>query len=271
MVARLSLRPSQPTGGLWFLNALEDLSSGAFFMRTLTHRATRGTFSDDGKPVRTVAAQLFDEAIFPVEVGLHRSGGVVGALIGACVAAFGPAHGRGAIGAGFQCDIVSMGSSPTALYANSLDGITEVRAGVYMLGDLFQAEIGTHGHDDIAVTVLTSVIGKRPAERRILVDAGGIALSKDRSTEAAPHDFGFGLVLDIHGQRSLGTTLVKRANQEHGVIDLDPAITAPEFHIGDKLRIAPNHVCMTAAAHDRYFVVDGSDEVIAMWPRVNGW
>ena len=173
--------------------------------------------------------------------------------------------------AGFQCDIVSMGSSPTALYANSLDGITEVRAGVYMLGDLFQAEIGTHGHDDIAVTVLTSVIGKRPAERRILVDAGGIALSKDRSTEAAPHDFGFGLVLDIHGQRSLGTTLVKRANQEHGVIDLDPAITAPEFHIGDKLRIAPNHVCMTAAAHDRYFVVDGSDEVIAMWPRVNGW
>jgi D-serine deaminase-like pyridoxal phosphate-dependent protein len=63
--------------------------------------------------------------------------------------------------AGHACPIVSMGSSPTALYAHTLAGITEIRAGVYMLGDLFQAEIGTHGHADIAVTVLTAVIGRR--------------------------------------------------------------------------------------------------------------
>jgi len=174
-------------------------------------------------------------------------------------------------GVGFESPIVSMGSSPTALYAASMEGITEVRAGVYMLGDLFQAEIATHGHDDIAVTVLASVIGRRPAERRILVDAGGIALSKDRSTQDAPHDWGFGLALDVMGRRSYGHALVKRANQEHGIIDLDPAVPAPEFRIGDKLRIAPNHVCMTAAAHDRYFVVDGDDTVLAVWPRVNGW
>ena len=31
------------------------------------------------------------------------------------------------------------------------------------------------------------------------------------------------------------------------------------------------HVCMTAAAHDRYFVVDGDETVVAIWPRVNGW
>ncbi|MCX7383027.1 MAG: alanine racemase [Alphaproteobacteria bacterium] len=173
--------------------------------------------------------------------------------------------------AGHACPIVSMGSSPTALYAGSLEGITEVRAGVYMLGDLFQAEIGTHGHADIAVTVLTSVIGRRPAERRIVVDAGGIALSKDRSTETAPHDWGFGHARDIMGEPTLGHALVKRANQEHGIIDLDPTLPDPGFRIGDKLRIAPNHVCMTSAAHDRYFVVDGSDEVIAVWRRVNGW
>jgi D-serine deaminase-like pyridoxal phosphate-dependent protein len=175
------------------------------------------------------------------------------------------------VGVGFESPIVSMGSSPTALHAASMEGITEVRAGVYMLGDLFQAEIATHGHDDIAVTVLASVIGRRPAERRILVDAGGIALSKDRSTESAPHDFGFGLALDVMGRRSYGQALVKRANQEHGIIDLDPAVPGPEFRIGDKLRIAPNHVCMTAAAHDRYVVVDGDDTVVAIWPRVNGW
>jgi D-serine deaminase-like pyridoxal phosphate-dependent protein len=44
-----------------------------------------------------------------------------------------------------------------------------------------------------------------------------------------------------------------------------------DLAIGAKLRIAPNHTCMTAAAHDRYCIVDGGDEVTAIWPRVNGW
>ncbi len=173
--------------------------------------------------------------------------------------------------AGVACDIVSIGSSPTALYATTLAGITDIRPGVYMLGDLFQAEIGTHAHADIAVTVLTSVIGRRPAERRILVDAGAMALSKDRSTEAAPQDWGFGHARDSAGRPSLGRAIVRRANQEHGIIDLDPEQPDPGFKIGDRLRIAPNHICMTAAQHDRYFVVDGDDEIIAVWPRINGW
>ena len=170
--------------------------------------------------------------------------------------------------ASFHAPIVSMGSSPTALHAASLDGVTEVRAGVYMFGDLFQSEIFTHAIDDIALTVLTSVIGRRTG--KVLVDAGGLALSKDRSTEAAPKDYGFGLALDRLGERTLGEAIVRRAYQEHGVIDLDPAhpVTLP---IGARLRIAPNHTCMTAAAHDRYHVVDGTDEVVAIWPRVNGW
>lgn len=171
-------------------------------------------------------------------------------------------------GAGHAAPIVSMGSSPTALHAESLAGVTEVRAGVYMFGDLFQAEIGTHAVEDIAVTVLTSVIGRRPG--RLLVDAGGLALSKDRSTEAAPKDYGFGLVLDLAGRASFGDAVVRRAYQEHGLIE--PAEAAlGRLPIGGKLRIAPNHTCMTAAAHDRYHVVDGGDDVVAIWPRINGW
>lgn len=170
--------------------------------------------------------------------------------------------------AGYSAPIVSMGSSPTALHAASFEGITEVRAGVYMFGDLFQAEIFTHSLDDIAVTVLTSVIGRRPG--RVLVDAGGLALSKDRSTEAAPKDYGFGLALDRQGNRTLGEAIVRRTYQEHGMIELDP-MHPVELPVGARLRIAPNHTCMTAAAHDRYHVVDGTDEVVAIWPRVNGW
>ena len=116
-----------------------------------------------------------------------------------------------------------------------------------------------------------SVIGRRLAANRILVAAGAMALSKDRSTEATGHAAGFGLVLDTLGRRSYGHSVVRRANQEHGIIDLDPTIAASSFKVGDKLRIAPNHACLTAAAHDRYFVVDGDETVVEIWPRVNGW
>jgi D-serine deaminase-like pyridoxal phosphate-dependent protein len=170
--------------------------------------------------------------------------------------------------AGFAVPIVSMGSSPTALHAQAFTGVTEIRAGVYMFGDLFQAEIATHGITDIAVTVLASVIGRR--DGRLLIDAGGIALSKDRSTQATAADYGYGLALDIDGKPTLGRSLVARAYQEHGVVILDPAAATP-LPIGAKLRVAPNHTCMTVAAHDRYFVTDGGPDVVAVWPRVNGW
>lgn len=170
--------------------------------------------------------------------------------------------------AGFPVGIISAGSSPTARHAENLAGITEMRAGVYMFGDLFQEEIDTHGADSIAVTVLASVIGRRPG--RVLVDAGGLALSKDRSTEATLHDFGYGLALDMDGERTYGMATVRKAYQEHGVIQYDP-LRPIDLPVGGKLRIAPNHTCMTAAAHDRYFVVDGDQEVVAVWHRINGW
>jgi len=173
--------------------------------------------------------------------------------------------------AGHRVDIVSMGSSPTALHAQSLQGVTEVRAGVYMFGDLFQAEICTHGLTDIAVTVLTSVIGRRPEQNRVLVDAGGIALSKDRSTAAVPKDYAFGRVLDANGNATLGDAMVITTYQEHGVIQGDPAFPLAHLKIGDRLRIAPNHTCLTVAQHDKYHVVNGTDDVIAKWGRVNGW
>ncbi|MBC7802169.1 MAG: hypothetical protein H7Z10_16260 [Gemmatimonadaceae bacterium] len=118
------------------------------------------------------------------------------------------------------------------------------------------------------MTVLASVIGRRPSEHRLLIDAGGIALSKDRSTQATV-DYGFGLVRDAMAGTALG--IVRHAYQEHGVVACDPASPFPDLPIGGRVRVLPNHTCMTAAAHDRYYVVDGGDQVIATWPRVNGW
>lgn len=170
---------------------------------------------------------------------------------------------------GLAVPIVSLGSSPTALYARRMDGVTDVRAGVYMFGDLFQAQLGTHAVEDIALTVLASVIGRSEARNTLLLDAGALALSKDRSTQAAPHDYGFGLVLDRAGQPTLGEATIARAYQEHGEVRGDAPL--PMLPLGTRLRVAPNHCCLTAAAHDRYHVVDGGEQVIAVWDRVNGW
>ncbi|MDW8313334.1 MAG: alanine racemase [Rhodovarius sp.] len=168
---------------------------------------------------------------------------------------------------GLAVEIVSVGSSPTALHADQLAGVTELRAGVYMFGDLFQAQIGTHGFADIAVTVLASVIGRRPDRGTLLVDAGAIALSKDRSTEATPRDFGFGEVRDLDGRPYPDQPVIRRVYQEHGEVWPAPA----GLRVGDRVRIAPNHSCLTVAQHDRYHVVDGSRAVIATWRRIGGW
>jgi D-serine deaminase-like pyridoxal phosphate-dependent protein len=172
---------------------------------------------------------------------------------------------------GLAAAVVSVGSTPTALHARSLAGVTETRPGVYMFQDLFQVQIGSGTPEGMAVTVLASVIGRRPAENRFLIDAGAMALSKDRSTAAAPRDFGFGLVLDIDGGRGFGEAVVERANQEHGIVGAPEPLPFDRLAVGTRVRVAPNHVCMTAAQYDRYHVVEGGDEVVAVWDRVNGW
>ena len=174
-------------------------------------------------------------------------------------------------GAGLRCDVVSVGSTPTMTHADRLDGVDEARPGVYMFQDLFQAEIGTCTKDDIALTVMASVIGTNPSENRFIVDAGALALSKDRSTAATPHDAGYGEVWDIDGAGSFGDCVIQRAYQEHGVAVAASALPFAQLTVGKRVRIGPNHACITAAAHDRYYVVDGGAEVVAVWDRVNGW
>lgn len=174
--------------------------------------------------------------------------------------------------AGLPCPVVSVGSTPTARFARDLAGVTEVRAGVFMFGDLYQAGVGSVGIDDIALSVLCSVIGHQPAKGRILVDAGWMAMSRDRGTVGQAIDQGYGLVCDFAG-RVFDDLIMVEANQEHGVIALRPGSTAvlPDLPVGAQLRILPNHACATGAQYDRYHVLDGDGQVTAIWPRINGW
>lgn len=172
----------------------------------------------------------------------------------------------------FTCEIVSVGSSPTALTTNALTGITEMRAGVYMFGDLYQAGIGTCTVNDIAVSVLAEVISRPAGRNAFLIDAGSFALSKDLATASLPPALqaGYGWLCDLDG-RLLPGLKVERVWQEHGRVVSAQPLAPDAFPVGTRLRVLPNHICPTAAAHNSYHVVAGSREVIAHWPRVNGW
>ena len=171
---------------------------------------------------------------------------------------------------GFPVEIVSVGSTPTIHYARTLDGVTEARVGVYAFGDLVQAELGTCGIEDIAISVLASVIGHSRQHGRVLVDAGFLALSRDRGTADFPIDWGYGAVCDSTGA-PIGNVRVESTNQEHGIITaMSGELDWARFPIGGRVRILPNHACATAAAYDRYFVTDGG-RVVDLWERVNGW
>jgi len=175
--------------------------------------------------------------------------------------------------ADLPCPVVSVGSTPTAVHARNLDGVTELRCGVYMFGDVFQSEIQSCSRGDLAVSVLATVIGHREDLDCALIDAGALALSKDRSTAAdgLAEDIGFGLVTDASGRERIDGMRVDRVYQEHGVVVCNGAFPFDRLPVGARVRVFPNHVCLTAAMYDAYDVVDGGDQVVAKWPRVNGW
>ena len=173
--------------------------------------------------------------------------------------------------AGHPCPVVSVGSPPAARHARGLDGVTEMRPGVYMLGDLFQAGIGSHGLGDIAASVLATATSHHPERNTLMIDAGGIALSKDRATAALPEDRGYGLLADAATGAVIEGVKVVGVHQEHGEIGGPAPLPYAALPIGARVRVLPNHVCMAAAAFDRFHVVDGSAEVVATWSRCGGW
>lgn len=174
---------------------------------------------------------------------------------------------------GFDCPIVSVGSTPTAHFAQNLEGVTEVRAGVYMFFDLVMHGIGVCALDDIALSVLATVIGRKPEKGWILVDAGWMALSRDRGTANQAIDQRYGMVCDLDG-RPYPDLVVEQASQEHGVLALRAGSgqSLPELPVGTRVRILPNHACATAAQHEAFNVIAaGNPGIEARWTRMRGW
>ena len=155
-----------------------------------------------------------------------------------------------------------------------MEGVTEIRAGVYAMGDLFQANLGTVGLDDIAGSVLCTVIGKKAEKGQLIVDAGWMAMSRDRGTANQHCDYGYGLVCDVEGVPLLGGNVVMSgANQEHGIITAREGYTLPLdlYPVGTRLRVLPNHACPTAAPYRTLLLVDAAGVVTDEIDHVRGW
>jgi len=175
--------------------------------------------------------------------------------------------------AGLPCPEVSVGSTPTALSARHFAGVTEVRAGAYVFHDLVMANIGVCRTDEIALSVLATVIGHQPEKGWMLIDAGWMALSRDRGTEKQAVDYGYGAACDEDG-RLLDGFIVIGTNQEHGIVahrgGLDASDIVRRFPLGTRLRILPNHACATAAQFPSYTVIRADGE-LQTWERFHGW
>jgi D-serine deaminase-like pyridoxal phosphate-dependent protein len=166
-------------------------------------------------------------------------------------------------GEGLSEIVRSIGSTPTASVVDVFSDTDEVRPGNYVFFDAFQATLGSCARADVAVSVLSTVVGSYPERGEAIIDAGALAMSKDVSPEHLDPNFGYGLVCDV-ALRPLDARLVA-LSQEHGKVK-----TSSPLPVGTKVRVIPNHSCLTAAMFDRYHVVDGGI-VTDEWKPVRGW
>lgn len=170
---------------------------------------------------------------------------------------------------GVRVEEVSIGSTPTLSVVDDLTGVTEVRPGNYAFFDAFQAAIGSCSLADAALTVLTTVVSSHPERRRLIVDAGALALSKDPGARHIDPNAGYGLLADEAGRPLPGLQL-EALSQEHGHVTAAPGVDLSGFPVGTRLRVVANHSCLTAALHERYVVTRGGSPA-GEWRPVRGW
>ncbi len=133
---------------------------------------------------------------------------------------------------------VSVGSTPTARYAAAVPGVTEVRPGTYIFGDYMMAELGAVRYDDVALSILCTVVS-RPAPDKATVDGG----SKTFCGDSIPARLG------LKGYaRAIGMeAYVESMSEEHGVVRLG---AGAQPRVGDRVTFYPIHVCTTVNLSD---------------------
>jgi D-serine deaminase-like pyridoxal phosphate-dependent protein len=161
-------------------------------------------------------------------------------------------------GHGITVPEVSVGSTPAMSVVDNLEGITEARPGNYVFYDYTQTVLGSCQLEDCALNVLTTVVSSPPGSGRSVIDAGALALSLDPGPRSRCPP-GYGLIVDDQGRPKPDLRVVG-LSQEHGVVN-------QELPLGTRLRVLPNHSCLTTACFDEMVVVqeDSAEHLWAIW------
>lgn len=149
--------------------------------------------------------------------------------------------------AGLEIRIVSSGGTPNLANLGRIAGATEHRAGTYVFNDRMMLACGAAGMDDLALTVVATVVSRAAPERGI-VDAGSKTLTSDTGGLE-----GHGLILEHPEAR------IAKFAEEHGFLDLTKCNDRPK--VGDVVRIVPNHVCVVVNMVDRLVATRGGEIV----------
>ncbi len=169
---------------------------------------------------------------------------------------------------GVEVPTVSVGSTPTATHYEHLEGVDEARPGNYIFFDATQATLGSCTFADCALTVLAAVVHRDRTRRKVILDAGAIALSKDRGAVGLDPSCGYGHVLDLEGAET--GLRVGSLSQEHGEVVVEDERLLDTLHVGARVRVLANHSCLAAAQHTHYQVLEGS-RVVDRWEIQRGW
>jgi D-serine deaminase-like pyridoxal phosphate-dependent protein len=185
-------------------------------------------------------------------MGVMNYGNAYGTSDAAEQQRIGEEEGRFAVGMadrlrrnGHTIDVVTVGSTPTARHAARIEGVTEVRPGVYAFLDLKQVELGPWSLDECALTVLATVVSHARPDKYVI--DGGLKTFAGENYEWGT----YGRFLDAPD------VLVTRATEEHGIVLLPDGVADPGWKIGEKVRVIVNHACGTTNMHDWLYAVDG--------------
>jgi D-serine deaminase-like pyridoxal phosphate-dependent protein len=153
-------------------------------------------------------------------------------------------------GAGLKPDLVSGGSTPTLWRSHEVVGMNEIRPGITPFFDRASAWMGVCGWEEVAYSVLATVVSTAVPGQAV-IDAGSKALAKEELPVG-----GYGALLERP------EVVVHALSEEHGMLDLSRTTWRPR--VGERVRVVPNHVCVSVNLQDVLWAVRG-DQVVDQW------
>ena len=148
---------------------------------------------------------------------------------------------------GLSTEVVSGGSTPTAMASHRNPWLTEIRPGTFIYNDMNEVRLGVASLEDCAARVIATVVSLAGPDK-FVIDAGSKTLSSDRCGPAP--ESGFGHVVEYPEGK------VVRLSEEHGEVQLPQGASRPR--IGDRVSLIPNHICVCVNLQNHYWLKEAN-------------